>query len=308
MGVWQMQVKGTAMPMRVGAVFPQTEIGADPGAVRAWAQAVEGMGYTHILAYDHVLGASRRNRPDWGTGYDMDDMFHEIFVLFGYLAAITEKVELVSGVVILPQRQTVLVAKQAAEIDVLSGGRLRLGVGIGWNEVEYIGLNEDFHNRGARSAEQIDVLRQLWIQRDVAFNGQFHTIPDAGLNPLPVQQPIPIWTGVRAEAALKRTARLADGWMPLGGLVDTEEKARDIIGKLHGYLRDAGRDPATFGIEPHLSLSQLPEDRWQAHAEMWQRLGASHMCVSTMGMHYSTLEQHLAALERVRDALGLPLI
>lgn len=292
--------------MRVGAVFPQTEIGADPGAVREWAQAVEGMGYTHILAYDHVLGASRRNRPDWGNGYDMDDMFHEIFVLFGYLAAITERVELVTGVVILPQRQTVLVAKQAAEIDVLSGGRLRLGIGIGWNEVEYIGLNEDFHTRGARSAEQIEVLRRLWTEREVAFEGRYHTIPEAGINPLPVQRPIPIWTGARAEAALQRTARLADGWMPLGELVDTEEKAREIIGRLHGYLREARRDPESFGIEPHLSLNQLPEDRWQVHSAMWQRLGASHMCVSTMGMDYTSLAQHLDALGRVKDALGLP--
>jgi probable F420-dependent oxidoreductase len=292
------------MPLRVGAVFPQTEIGADPGAVREWAQAVEGMGYTHILAYDHVLGASRRNRPDWGNGYDMDDMFHEIFVLFGYLAAITERVGLVTGVVILPQRQTVLVAKQAAEIDVLSGGRLRLGIGNGWNEVEYIGLNEDFHTRGARSAEQIEILRRLWTEREVSFEGRYHTIPEAGINPLPVQQPIPIWTGARAEAALRRTAQLADGWMPLGGLVDTEEKASAIIEQLHGYLREAGRDPASFGIEPHLSLSQVPEDGWQAHAEMWDRLGATHLCVSTMDVGYTSLAQHINALQRVQAAIG----
>lgn len=292
--------------MRVGAVFPQTEIGTDPGAVREWALAVEELGYTHILAYDHVLGASRRNRPDWGNAYDMDDMFHEIFVLFGFLAAITTRVELVTGVVILPERQTVLVAKQAAEVDVLSGGRLRLGIGNGWNEVEYTGLNENFKNRGARSAEQIELLRRLWTEREVTFQGQYHTISEAGLNPLPVQQPIPIWTGARAEVALKRTARLADGWMPLGDMVDTEERARAAVERLHGYLREASRDPQTFGIEPHLGLRHIPEDQWHAHADMWQRLGATHMCVSTMDIGYTSLAQHIDALTRVKDALGLP--
>jgi probable F420-dependent oxidoreductase len=288
--------------MRIGAVFPQTEIGSDPGAVREWAQTVEGLGYTHILAYDHVLGASTANRPGW-TGYTSDDMFHEIFVLFGYLAAITERVELVTGVVILPQRQTVLVAKQAAEVDVLSGGRLRLGVGLGWNEVEYIGLNENFHDRGARSAEQVEVLRALWTNAIVDYRGRWHTIPEAGLNPLP-SRTIPIWTGARAEAALRRTAELADGWMPLGGVVNTEDKARDVVTRLRGYLRDAGRDPDGFGIEPHLSLHAVPEERWQAHADMWREIGATHLCVSTMDVGFTTLEQHLDALRRVKDAIS----
>jgi probable F420-dependent oxidoreductase len=288
--------------MRIGAVLPQTEIGADPGAIREWARTVEGLGYAHILAYDHVLGASTANRPGW-TGYTSDDMFHEIFVLFGYLAAITERVELVTGVVILPQRQTALVAKQAAEVDILSGGRLRLGIGLGWNEVEYVGLNEDFHNRGARSAEQIDVLRALWTNEIVDLHGRWHTIPEAGINPRP-RRPIPIWTGARADAALRRTAELADGWMPLGGIVDTEEKARTAVERLRGYLREAGRDPDGFGIEPHLSLHAVPEERWRVHGDMWRDLGATHLCVSTMDCGFTTLEQHLDALRRVWAVLS----
>ena len=196
--------------MRLGVVFPQTEIGADPAAIRDYAQAVQAMGYRHILIYDHVLGASTASRPEWRGAYTSETLFHEPFVLYGYLAALTN-LELVTGVIILPQRQTALVAKQAAEVDVLSGGRLRLGVGVGWNEVEYQGLNESFHNRGARCDEQIAVLRALWTQPVVTFHGRWHHIEEAGIKPLPVQQPIPIWIGGHSEAALKRAGRLGDG-------------------------------------------------------------------------------------------------
>ena len=177
--------------MKVGVVFPQTEIGADPTAVKDYAQASEDLGFSHLLAYDHVLGANPASRPDWRAPYSHLDMFHEPFVLFGYLAGLTQRIELVTGIIILPQRQTVLVAKQAAALDVLSKGRLRLGIGIGWNAVEYEALGEDFKNRGRRSEEQIDVLRKLWTQQLVTYNGQWHKITDAGINPLPVQRPIP---------------------------------------------------------------------------------------------------------------------
>lgn len=200
--------------MQIGAIFPQTEIGSDPAAVRDYAQAVEDLGYGHITAYDHVLGASTANRPDWRGSYTSAAMFHEIFVLFGYLAALTRRVELVSGVLILPQRQTALVAKQAAEVDVLSGGRLRLGVGVGWNAVEFEALGEDFQTRGARIEEQIAVLRALWTQPVVDFHGRWHQIPAAGINPLPVQRPIPIWMGGYVDTVLRRIGRVADGWLP----------------------------------------------------------------------------------------------
>ena len=204
--------------MKLGAVFPQTEIGADPGAVKAFAQAAESLGYDYVLAYDHVLGADTANRPDWRGGYRLEHAFHEPFVLFSYLAGVTERIGLATGVVILPQRQTALVAKQAAALDVLSGGRLRLGVGIGWNAVEYEALGQDFHNRGRRYEEQIAVLRLLWTQESVAFQGRWHSVPEAGINPLPVQRPIPIWMGGASgmgddDRVLRRIARLADGWI-----------------------------------------------------------------------------------------------
>src|SRR5579875_203722 len=198
--------------MQIGVTFPQTEIGADPTAIREYVQAVEEMGYQHLVAFDHVLGAETRNRPGW-KGYTYKDMFHEPFVLFGYLAALT-KLELVTAVIILPQRQTALVAKQATEVDVLTGGRLRLGVGVGWNQVEYEALGTNFRTRGRLIEEQIRVLRLLWSQQSVTYRGTFHTITDAGLNPLPVQRPIPIWMGGQADVALRRIARLADGWFP----------------------------------------------------------------------------------------------
>src|SRR6185437_12094649 len=201
--------------MRLGAIFPQTEIGNDPIAVRDYAEAVEAMGYQHILAYDHVLGANTASRPDWSGPYTSETSFHEIFVLFGYLAAVTRRVELVTGVVVLPQRQTALVAKQAAEVDVLSGGRLRLGVGVGWNDVEYQALGESFSDRGARIVEQVTVLRELWTKPIVHFEGRSHRIDGAGLNPLPIQRPIPIWMGGWDERVLRRVGRLADGWFPL---------------------------------------------------------------------------------------------
>src|SRR5690606_29371300 len=174
--------------MKIGVVFPQTEIGADAGGVRAFSEAVEDLGYTHLLAYDHVLGANTASRPGWTGSYSHESLFHEVFVLFSFAAGFTERLEFVTGVLILPQRQTALVAKQAASLDRLSNGRLRLGVGVGWNEVEYIALNENFRNRGARSEEQIAVLRRLWTNEVVDFEGRWHRIPDAGINPLPVKQ------------------------------------------------------------------------------------------------------------------------
>ena len=179
--------------MRLGAIFPQTEIGADPSAVKDFAQAAEDLGYDHILVFDHVLGADQTKRDSWDRPYNIDDMFHEPFVLFGYLAGITEKIEFTTGVLILGQRQTGLVAKQAAEVDVLTGGRLRLGIGIGWNDVEYEALGQSFSNRGRRSEEQIDLLRMLWTEESVNWAGRYQHVSDAGITPLPIQRPRPLW-------------------------------------------------------------------------------------------------------------------
>jgi probable F420-dependent oxidoreductase len=285
--------------MRAGAIFPQTEIGTDPVAVRDWAQAVEGIGYHHILAYDHVLGASTASRPGWDGAYTSGDLFHEIFVLFGYLAGLTRSVELVTGVVILPQRQTALVAKQAVEVDVLSGGRLRLGVGVGWNAVEFEALEEDFHTRGARCDEQIAVLRALWGAETVTYHGRWHTITDAGLNPLPSRRAIPIYIGGHSEAAILRAARLGDGWMPQGGPAAT---ARAQLERLHAARRDAGREREPFGIEARLTLHLKREDAWPQYLLDWQTLGATHVTINTMGAGYTTLDQHLDALRRARAA------
>jgi probable F420-dependent oxidoreductase len=286
--------------MRAGAIFPQTEIGTDPAVIRDWAQEVEGMGYHHLLAYDHVLGASIASRPDWDGSYTSADMFHEIFVLLGYLAGLTRAVELVTGVVILPQRQTALVAKQAAEVDLLSGGRLRLGVGVGWNAVEFEALGEDFHTRGARCDEQIAVLRALWRDETVTFHGRWHTIEDAGLNPLPPRRHIPIYIGGQSDAALSRAARLGDGWMPQS---PPNDATRAQIERLRAARSAAGREREPFGIETRLTLKLKPEDAWRQYLLDWQALGATHVTINTMGMGYTTLDQHLSALRRAHAAL-----
>jgi probable F420-dependent oxidoreductase len=287
--------------MRFGVIFPQTEIGSDPAAIRDYAQAAEGLGYQHILAYDHVIGANLASRPGWRPPYSHKDIFHEPFVLFSYLAGLTQKIELVTGIIILPQRQTVLVAKQAAALDVLSGGRLRLGIGIGWNPVEYEALGEAFKNRGRRSEEQVEVMRQLWTQELVTFQGQWHTITDAGLNPLPVQRPIPIWFGGSDERALRRLARLGDGWFPL---LEPDDKCRAAIDKIKSYAREAGRDPNHIGIEGRVIFGQGSEETWGRAAAAWKDLGATHLAVNTMKAGLNTPEAHIDAIRRFKAATG----
>jgi probable F420-dependent oxidoreductase len=285
--------------MRIGAVFPQLEIGADPAVVRDWTLTVEEAGYTHALAYDHVLGADPTNRPGW-TGYTDKSLFHEVFVLFGYMAAITTSLELVTGVLILPQRQTALVAKQAAEIDVLSGGRLRLGVGIGWNQVEYDALGVPFTQRGARLTEQVEVLRKLWADPVLSHEGKYDRVEEAGLNPLPGRK-IPIWFGGGADAVLRRTGRIGDGWMPQGA---PDDAMRAQIQVIRDAAEEAGRDPAEIGIEARLSLNAVPQQDWRAYADAWRELGATHLCVNTMNYGLSRPEDHAQVLRDVLPKLG----
>ena len=285
--------------MKLGVVFPQTEIGSDPIAIRDYAQAAEALEYTHLVAYDHVLGA--RPRGDWGQRYTDKDMFHEPLVLFGYLAAVTQDLELVTDILILPQRQTALVAKQAAEVDVLSSGRLRLGVGIGWNYVEYEALGEQFDNRGYRIEEQIAVLRALWTQELVTFEGQRHRIPDAGINPLPVQRPIPIWMGGGAEPVLRRIARLADGWFPM---MQPDDNLRAALSRLFGYAREAGRDSTAIGIEASVAIANRTPDQWAEVAETWRSLGATHLLVNTMKSGLASPQAHIDAIRRFKEAVG----
>ena len=283
--------------MRYGVVFPQTEIGKDPAAIRDFAQAAEELGYHHLLAYDHVVGANPASRPGWRPPYTYKDTFHEPFVLFGYLAGLTKRIELVTGVIILPQRQTVLVAKQAAALDVLSGGRLRLGIGIGWNPVEYEALGENFKNRGRRSEEQVEVMRKLWTQELVTFEGEWYKITDAGLNPLPIQRPIPIWFGGGHDQTLRRVARLGDGWFPLLG---PDDKCRAMIEKIRAYTREAGRDPRSVGIEGRIMIGQGSPEQWTKEIQAWKELGATHVTANTMKAGFSSPSGHVEALRRFR--------
>jgi len=289
--------------MKIGVVLPQTEIGNDPGAIKAYAAAVEDMGFTHVLVFDHVLGANPERPGGWKGPYTHRHAFHEPFVLFGFLAAATRRVELVTGIVILPQRQTALVAKQAAAVDVLSGGRLRLGVGVGWNAVEFEALAEDFTKRGRRVEEQVEVLRALWTRELVTFHGREHHISDAGLNPLPVQRPIPIWMGGESEVVQRRMARLADGWMPHFRAGDAGQAAVD---RIHGLVREAGRDPKAFGIEGRLTLSQIPQGEWAREMQAWKAMrGITHLCVHTAGMGLAKPADHVDTLRRFREIAGL---
>ncbi len=291
--------------MKLGVVFPQTEIGADPAACRDFAQAAEELGYAHLLAFDHVLGADPAAHTLTGP-YTHESMFHEPMVLFGWLAALTERIEFVTGILILPQRQTALVAKQAAEVDILSGGRLRLGIGVGWNQVEYRALNEDFTNRGKRSEEQIALLRRLWTEDLVTFEGRWHEVRDAGINPLPVQRPIPIWIGGHAEATIERIGRIGDGWFPL---VTPSDKTAARIERLRDYARAAGRDPAAIGIESWLRYAKRGEvagpESWQADIDFWQGVDASHLTVNTMDAGLRGAGAHIEAMRRVKESVDL---
>jgi probable F420-dependent oxidoreductase len=284
--------------MNVGVVFPQTEIGNDPGAIRAYAQAVEAMGYTHLLVFDHVLGANPERPGGFKGPYTFRHPFHEPFVLFGFLAAATTRLGLVTGIVILPQRQTALVAKQAATADVLSGGRLRLGVAVGWNPVEFEALGEDFKTRGRRIEEQIAVMRALWTEELVDFDGKYHQVRRAGVNPLPVQRPIPVWMGGVVEPVIKRAARIADGWFPQ---FQPGPQSAETIERLRGYLRDAGRRPEDFGIEGRISMFNTPEDQWGTALQGWRDMGATHVSFNTMNARLGSPQAHIDAIRRFSE-------
>ena len=294
--------------MKTGAVFPQTEIGADPAAVRDYVQAVEELGYSHMMVYDHVLGADTSHHADWQGSYTSESMFHEPFVLFGYLAGITTTIELVTAVLILGQRQTALVAKQAAEVDLLTGGRLRLGVGVGWNHVEYEALNQEFSNRGQRYAEQIRLLREFWTQEVVEFEGRYHKVDYAGVNPQPVQRPIPIWMGaggradpVPTDRVLRRVARLADGWFPQ---MQPGDDARATVERLNVFAKEAGRDAATIGMEPRINLGDGDPEFWQEQAEVWEDMGATHVSVNTMRAGLNSPQDHINAIQQFKEVIG----
>jgi probable F420-dependent oxidoreductase len=285
--------------MQIGVVFPQTEIGAAVADVRRYGTTVEELGFAHLLAYDHVLGADPDAHAPWRGPYNVHTTFHEPFVMFGYLAGCT-RLELVTGVIILPQRQTALVAKQAAEVDLLTEGRFRLGVGIGWNAVEYEALGESFSDRGRRMSEQIPLLRRLLTEQVVTHDGEFDRITGAGLAPLPVQRPIPIWIGGQSAPAYRRIGRLADGWFPQVPPGRQLDEARAIVS---AAAIQAGRDPATLGMEGRVSWSSDGVEKVVDHIVRWRDSGATHVSINTMGAGLNTVDDHLAVLARVAELL-----
>ncbi len=293
--------------MELGTLLPLGDIGGSPQVMKEYAQAAEAAGYDFVEAPDHVLGVNAASRPGWDRN-DNDDLFHDPFVLFGYLAGVT-KLGFSTGVLILAQRQTALVAKQAACLDVLCGGRFRLGVGVGWNEVEYVGLNENFHNRGRRSEEQVQVMHQLWAQPHVKFEGRWHHIDDAGINPRPASGKVPVWYGGHVEQTLQRIAKWGDGWMP--NAYPPGQEALDIFAKLRKLTEEAGRDPKAIGIEVWTSMGAGSETDWAKEAKFWKDAGATHLCLTTTfhRRHHHrlaghTLSDHIAALKRFQTAVA----
>lgn len=296
---------------QIGVTYPQTEVEADPGAVKHFAQAVEQMGFKHILAYDHVLGANTASRPGWNKPYNLQSQFHDPFVLFPFMAGATEKIGFVTGILILTQRQTVLVAKQAACLDVLCKGRFRLGVGTGWNDIEYEALGMPFADRGARIEEQVTVLRELWTKDAVTFKGEQHVISDAGLMPLPVQRPIPVWFGGGSDRpqfgnqpasmkVLRRIARIGDGWIPQ---FRPNARGRELIDTFHGFCREYGRDLSKVGIDVRLPLSGEDSAKWAAEADTWREWGMSHITVNTLGEGLHGVDAHLRRIEAFRKVV-----
>ncbi|CAM9122328.1 unnamed protein product [Phaeothamnion confervicola] len=291
--------------MRVGVIFPTISIGTDPAGIRDYIETAEALGFRHILAFDHVLGAGLATRPNWRGPYNHTNAFHEPMVLFGYIAALTKKIEMATGVLILPQRQTALVAKQAAQVDVLSNGRLRLGVGIGWNEVEYECLGEDFRTRGRKVEEQAALLRALWADDLITFKGQFDTVIDAGINPLPVRKNIPLWFGGNEDVALRRIARIADGWFPLFGMGD---KGAARIERVRSYLREAKRGiedfGPKFGMDPMLQGGERSPQEWAEEAAWWKAQGATHLSFNSMASGRHGAKAHIECIKQFASIMA----
>lgn len=295
--------------MKIGVGLPSTAIGPAKDDQIIFAQAAEGLGYDHLAVYDHVVGANPASRPDWTGAYTSEAAFHDPFVLLSYLAAHTSRIILTPQVLILAQRQTALVARQAASVDLLSDGRLRLGVGIGWNPVEFEVLGEDFSNRGVRSLEQIRVLKKLWTEDHVTFEGQWHSLPDVGLNPMPVQRPIPIWVGGSHKNQIRRIASDGDGWIPLA--YQPDERGAGAIARLHRMIAEEGRKPEDVGIDAWVSMGDSNRDDWRAEVSAWRDLGATHVTLNTAfsQLHHRPIKsrdvnEHIDAITRYHDAVA----
>ncbi len=287
--------------MKLGFVYPQNEVPAAPEVLKEMAFALEKEGYDHMLVYEHVLGANPNRRGGWTGVYSSQDAFWDPFTMFSYLAGAGSNLEMVTGILILPQRQAALVAKQAACVDLMAKGRLRLGVGLGWNELEYAGLGKNFNNRGIRLEEQVQVLRELWTKPLVTFAGRWHAIDDCGINPLPMQQPIPVWFGGGAEKAIERMARMGDGWFPGPRTV---ADARPQLEQMTSALKRNGRTWKGFGLEPRVVFKRGQEGEFKRNVAEWLDVGATHICVNTLGQGYDTPSAHLDALGEALHALA----
>jgi probable F420-dependent oxidoreductase len=296
--------------MQLGASMPIADIGSDAAPVRDYAQAAEDLGFDYLQAPDHVLGANAATAgPEARRIGTNAAAYHDPFVMCGFLAGCTKSIGFAAGVLILAQRQAVLVAKQAACLDRLCGGRFRLGVGVGWNEIEFIGLGENFSNRGKRSEEQVRVMLALWAETAVDFQGEFHRIPDAGINPRPASGRVPLWFGGHAEATFRRAAKYGDGFMPLAYQPGDEMLA--AFEKLRRLTREAGRDPAQMGIEVWVSPGVGTPDDWRGDIAFFKRAGVTHVTAHTSftNAHHrriegTTFDAHLAAITRYREAVA----
>jgi probable F420-dependent oxidoreductase len=287
--------------MKIGVAYPQTELLGDPAAVREFGRSVEDLGFDHILAYDHVLGAVHADRTPPLTGpYTERDPFHDPFVMFAYLAGITERLQFTTGILVLPQRQTAVVARQATDVDLFSGGRLRLGVGIGWNYVEYEALGQDFHTRGVRQEEQIRLLRQLFTEPVVDFTGRFDRVDRASLLPKPTK-PIPIWLGGSGEKAFDRAARLGDGFIFFGGGVD---RAADSWRRMRERVDDLGRSGENFGGD-YVALSGADVGKLTGEIDAWREAGGTHLTVVTMGLGLESVDGHIDYLSSLASTVDL---
>jgi probable F420-dependent oxidoreductase len=286
--------------VKIGVVFPQSILANDAAVIKDYAQAAEDSGYSHIISNDHVLGVKPKKKSTWQGGYTYRHAFQEVFCLFSFLAGITSRIEFATGILVLPQRQTALVAKQAASVDILSGGRLRLGVAVGWNQFEYVALNKNFNNRGKRIEEQIQVLRELWGRNPIEYQGNWHNIPNAGINPLPQNHSIPIWLGGTHENVLRRVAALADGWM-LG--IKPPENIEVMVQKIHKYARENGRDMKEIGLEAGIRYHNQTEDDWFDQIRKWQALGTTHIALNTGGRRFDTPKKHIASIRHFAQVM-----
>ena len=285
--------------MKIGAVYPQIELRGEPSAIHRIGTAVESLGFDYLLTYDHVLGATHEGREPRLTGpYTDRDPFHDPLVMFAYLAAITQRIELVTGILILPQRQTALVARQVADVDLLSAGRVRLGVGIGWNHVEYQALGQDFKTRGRREEEQVELLRKLWTEPLVTFQGQFDHIDRACINPRPTRR-IPIWFGGYSEPAYRRAARLGDGFI----FTSASERVTEGWNQVEKHLLEAGRDVTQFGKEMVVGRLDKTPQEFVARIEWCREWGFTHVALDTMGKGFTSAEAHIEFLSEVRQRL-----